>query len=110
MVKFYSFFYDRPRGAYRVLFSDNITDRMAGSFELFNRMLGNFGVKRGEVSADGLVSIDLTSCIGMGDQGPAMLINNLTLVAARRAAHRQDQRTDKGAHAARSLAGRVLPR
>ena len=79
VVKFYSFFYDRPRGAYRVLFSDNITDRMAGSFELFNRMLGNFGVKRGEVSADGLVSIDLTSCIGMCDQGPAMLINNLTL-------------------------------
>ena len=30
VVQFYSFLYDKPRGRYRVLFSDNITDRMLG--------------------------------------------------------------------------------
>ena len=30
LVRFYSFLYDKPRGVYRLLFSDNITDRMAG--------------------------------------------------------------------------------
>ena len=34
VVQFYSFFYDRPRGAYRLLLSDNITDRMLGSLRL----------------------------------------------------------------------------
>ena len=29
VVQFYSFLYDRPQGRYRILFSDNITDRMA---------------------------------------------------------------------------------
>ena len=79
VVKFYSFFYDKPRGAYRLLISDNITDRMQGNQALLERLLGRFGVKRGEVSADGLVSVDLTSCTGMCDQGPGMLVNNIAV-------------------------------
>ena len=31
VVAFYAFLHERPMGRYRVLFSDNITDRMAGS-------------------------------------------------------------------------------
>jgi [NiFe] hydrogenase diaphorase moiety large subunit len=76
VVTFYSFFYDKPRGAYRLLFSDNITDRMQGNQALIGRLLAYFGIQRGEVSADGLVSIDVTSCTGICDQGPAMLVNN----------------------------------
>ena len=79
VVKFYAFFYDKPRGAYRLLISDNITDRMQGNQELLERLLARFGVKRGEVSADGLVSVDLTSCTGMCDQGPGMLVNNIAV-------------------------------
>ncbi len=73
---FYSFFYLVPRGAYRVLFSDNITDRLAGSAGLKSRMCRNLWVEPGKVSEDGVVSVDLTSCTGMCDQGPAMLVNN----------------------------------
>ncbi|MFI4941058.1 MAG: NAD(P)H-dependent oxidoreductase subunit E [Burkholderiales bacterium] len=73
---FYSFLYTEPCGTYRVLFSDNITDRMLGNMSLFARMTADLGVGRGKPSADGLVSIDTTSCTGMGDQGPAMLVNN----------------------------------
>ena len=79
VVKFYAFFYDKPRGAYRLLISDNITDRMQGNQELFERLLGRFGVKRGKVSADGLVSVDFTSCTGLCDQGPGMLVNNIAV-------------------------------
>ncbi len=76
---FYSFFYTRPRGRYRVLFSDNIIERMQGSQALMERMCKSLWVEQGKVSEDGLVSIDTASCIGMGDQGPAMLVNNLTI-------------------------------
>ena len=79
VVTFYAFFYDKPRGAYRLLISDNITDRMQGNQALLERLLVRFGVKRGEASADGLVSVDLTSCTGMCDQGPAMLVNNIAV-------------------------------
>ncbi|MCC6523960.1 MAG: NAD(P)H-dependent oxidoreductase subunit E [Polyangiaceae bacterium] len=72
---FYAFFATEPRGRYRVLFSDNITDEMAGSVELRQRLLDAFHVRLGEVSRDGLVSIDVTSCTGLCDQGPALLVN-----------------------------------
>jgi len=86
VVQFYSFLYDEPRGRYRILFSDNITYRMLGNRGLFEHMLKRLKLKRGEVSADGAVSVDLTSCTGMCDQGPALLVNNrpVTRMTARR--------------------------
>ncbi len=72
---FYGFFATAPRGQFRVLFSDNITDEMAGSRALCQRMLDAFSIELGQVSRDGLVSIDRTSCTGLCDQGPAMLVN-----------------------------------
>lgn len=73
---FYAFFYKENRGKYRILFSDNITDRMAGNQALFEHMQKRLKLEPGKVSADGLVSIDYTSCTGMCDQGPAILVNN----------------------------------
>ena len=86
VVEFYAFFHAEPQGKYRILFSDNITDQMLGNRALFEHMLKRFKVKADEVSADGLVSIGLTSCTGMCDQGPALLINNMpiTRLTARR--------------------------
>ena len=72
---FYSFFATSPKGEYRVLFSDNITDEMLGSARLRERMCDAFGVTPGVVSEDGRVSVDLTSCTGLCDQGPALLVN-----------------------------------
>jgi [NiFe] hydrogenase diaphorase moiety large subunit len=76
VTQFYAHLYDQPRGKFRVLFSDNITDRMAGSVALMEHMLKRLKLSRGVVSIDGLVSVDTTSCTGMCDQGPALLVNN----------------------------------
>jgi [NiFe] hydrogenase diaphorase moiety large subunit len=72
---FYSFLHLKRAGRYRVLFSDNITDRMLGNLELLDRLCGSLWVERGKPSEDGLVRVDTTSCTGMCDQGPAMLVN-----------------------------------
>ena len=72
---FYRFFHTRPLGRYRVLWSDNITDRMLGSAELMHAMCAQLWLEPGRVSEDGLVSVDTTSCTGMCDQGPAVLVN-----------------------------------
>jgi [NiFe] hydrogenase diaphorase moiety large subunit len=75
VASFYAFLHLAPAGRYRVRFSDNITDRMAGSAALLERMCSQLWVERGKVSEDGLVSVDTTSCTGMCDQGPALLVN-----------------------------------
>ena len=73
---FYRFFHTRPVGQYRVLFSDNITDRMLGSEALMADLCLRLRVAPGEVRADGRVSVDRGSCTGLCDQGPALLVNH----------------------------------
>ncbi len=77
---FYRFFHLEPVGDYRILFSDNVTDRMLGSEALLADLCRRLGVAPGKVSADGLVSVDRTSCTGLGDQGPALLVNHHQVV------------------------------
>lgn len=72
---FYSFLHLERAGRYRVLFSDNITDRMAGNLKLLERFCNSLWLERGKTSEDGLVLVDTTSCTGMCDQGPAILVN-----------------------------------
>ena len=72
---FYSFLYLEPAGRYRVLFSNNITDRMADNHELLAQLCQSLWLEQGKTSEDGLVLADTTSCTGMCDQGPAILVN-----------------------------------
>ncbi len=77
---FYRFFYTQPVGAYRVLFSDNVTDRMLGSEALRAELCRLLRVTPGRMRADGRVSVDTCSCTGLCDQGPALLINQHQVV------------------------------
>lgn len=77
---FYRFFHTQPVGEYRVLFSDNITDRMLGSEALLQDLCRRLKVVKGQTRADGLVSVTTTSCTGLCDQGPALLVNHHQVV------------------------------
>ena len=85
VASFYSFLHLKPGGRYRLRFSDNITDRMAGSELLLARLCELLWAERGRTSEDGLVSIDTTSCTGMCDQGPALLANGWAIPRLTRA-------------------------
>ena len=77
---FYRFFHTTPVGQYRVLFSDNVTDRMLGSEALMQALCNRLKVQPGVMRADERVSVAATSCTGLCDQGPAALINHRHLV------------------------------
>jgi [NiFe] hydrogenase diaphorase moiety large subunit len=79
VAEFYSFLYTAPRGSYDILFSDNITDRMLGNRELLHSLCDRLGVEIGKTRADGVVTVSVTSCTGMCDQGPAALVNGYAL-------------------------------
>ena len=84
VVGFYSFLHQEPVGHYRVLFSDNITDRMQGNQEFLSSLCEKLWVERGKTSEDGLVSVDTTSCTGLCDQGPGLLVNGRAIPRASR--------------------------
>jgi [NiFe] hydrogenase diaphorase moiety large subunit len=84
---FYRFFHLQPVGRVHVLFSDNVTDRHAGSGALAADLCDRLGIAPGGMRADGSVSVGFTSCTGLGDQGPAVLVNQHQ-VLTRMDAHR----------------------
>ena len=79
VIGFYSFLHDSPRGNYDILFSDSITDHMLGSRQLLEQLCNTLGVTPATPRADGRVTVDTTSCTGICDQGPAMLVNGWTI-------------------------------
>ena len=80
VATFYRFFHTQPVGEYRVLFSDNITDRMQGNAALMADLCQRLGVEPGRMRADARVSVDFCSCTGLCDQGPSLLINHHKVV------------------------------
>jgi [NiFe] hydrogenase diaphorase moiety large subunit len=80
VASFYHFLHTEPVGEFRVLFSDNITDRLLGSEELHRHLRHLLKVEPNKVRADGRVSVAATSCTGLCDQGPAALINHQRVI------------------------------
>lgn len=81
VVAFYSFFSTHPRGRFDLLFS-NCTSCgfLADGENLLQQLCQQLQVIPGTTRADGLVSIGETSCIGMCDHGPSMLINGSPVI------------------------------
>ncbi len=81
VASFYRFLHLEPAGQTRILFSDNITDRMLGNELLLIQLCKRLGIaERGGVSADGRFGVGFASCTGLCDQGPALLINHRHVV------------------------------
>ncbi len=79
LIDFYSFLHDQPRGRYAVYFSDSITDHMLGSRERAQQLCRALGVQLGKPDEKGLVTVALTSCTGLCERGPAVLVNGIAI-------------------------------
>lgn len=79
VIDFYTFLHRKARGDYDILFSDNITDRMLGNQSLIGDLCEKLHLEQGVPRADGRVTVDVTSCTGICDQGPALLVNGMTV-------------------------------
>jgi [NiFe] hydrogenase diaphorase moiety large subunit len=74
-VSFYHFFARAPRGKFAVYLNDSVVSEFSGRAEVAAAFEKAAGCRFGEVSADGIVGLFHTACIGMSDQEPAALIN-----------------------------------
>jgi [NiFe] hydrogenase diaphorase moiety large subunit len=78
-ASFYHFFHAESHGAFEILFSNNIVDQMQGQHDLMQYLCERLWIQPAKLSEDGLVYVDTTSDIGLGDQGPAALVNGHAL-------------------------------
>ena len=80
VIDFYTFLHrSAPRGQFDIYLSNNITDQMAGNQALMRRLCDGLMITPGVTRSDGRVTVAYSSCTGMCDQGPAMLVNGLAV-------------------------------
>jgi [NiFe] hydrogenase diaphorase moiety large subunit len=77
LVSFYSFLYSEPQGLVRIRLCNDVPDMMKGAARIATELEEELGIKVGETTPDGKFSLEYTSCIGLSDQAPAALVNDL---------------------------------
>jgi len=97
VASFYHFFYLQPVGRYHFLWSDNVTDRMLGNRKLAGELCRQLGIVPGKSESGAPASLDFTSCTGLADQGPAVLVNQHRILT-----RMDEQRVDKVAELVRA--------
>jgi len=76
VISFYAFLHADPRGRNIVRLCNTICCEHAGKDLVEKAIEREIGVKFGETTKDEKFTLEFTSCLGMCDQGPAMMINN----------------------------------
>ena len=76
VVSFYSFLDCKPRGRFTIRLCQTISCDMAGKERVARQLVNDLGVDFGETTSDGKFTLEWANCIGMCDQGPALLVND----------------------------------
>jgi len=77
VATFYHFFSTAPLGKYAVYLNTNVVADMKGRTAVAEAFEKEAGCRFGETTADGLIGLYETSCIGMNDQEPSAIINGV---------------------------------
>jgi [NiFe] hydrogenase diaphorase moiety large subunit len=75
VVSFYSFLDERPQGQFVIRLCRTVTCDMAGKEHVAQQLRNDLQIDFGQTTPDGKFSLGCANCLGMCDQGPAMLVN-----------------------------------
>lgn len=75
VISFYSFLNTTPKGKYIVRLCQTISCDMQGKAAVAKAIERELGIKFGETTRDNKFTLEYANCVGMCDQGPAMIIN-----------------------------------
>ena len=75
VISFYSFLNTQPKGRNIVRLCQTITCDMAGKAGVAKALERELGIKFGATTKDNKFTLEYVNCLGMCDQGPAILIN-----------------------------------
>ena len=70
IVGFYTLYHDEKAGKYRMQVCTDLPCALRGAEKFLESLCGNLGVKVGETTADGLVTIEAVMCLASCDRAP----------------------------------------
>ncbi len=75
VISFYTFLHSKPQGRNIVRLCQTISCDMQNKESVKSAIERELGIKFGETTKDNRITLEFTNCLGMCDQGPAMIIN-----------------------------------
>jgi [NiFe] hydrogenase diaphorase moiety large subunit len=76
VVTFYSFLTHVPKGKFVLRLCRTISCDMAGKESVARQLENELGIEFGATTPDDLFTLEYTNCLGMCDQGPALMVND----------------------------------
>ena len=70
IVGFYTLYHDQPGGRYRLQVCTDLPCALRGADQFLQDLCGNLGIKVGETSADGLITIEEVTCLAGCHRAP----------------------------------------
>ena len=75
-VGFYSLYYDHPGGKYRFQVCNDLPCALRGADEFIEKLCENLGIKVGETTPDGLVTLEAVMCLAGCDRAPMFQVQS----------------------------------
>ncbi len=70
VVGFYTLYHDQPGGRYRLQVCTDLPCALRGADQFLQDLCGNLGIKVGETSEDGLITIEEVTCLAGCHRAP----------------------------------------
>jgi NADH:ubiquinone oxidoreductase subunit E len=76
VASFYAFLHGAPEGAHVIRLCGTLSCDFAGKDAVADALRAELGIDFDQTTEDGLFTLEWASCIGMCDQGPALLVGD----------------------------------
>ena len=77
VVTFYSFLRTETTGRFTIRLCRTVSCHMAGTSRVARQIENELGIAFGETTPDGHFTLEYANCLGLCDQGPALLVNDI---------------------------------
>ncbi len=76
IVGFYTLYHDKQEGKYRLQVCNDLPCALRGADQFLEALCENLGIRLGEITPDGLVTIEAVMCIGACDRAPVFQVQS----------------------------------
>jgi NADH-quinone oxidoreductase subunit E len=76
IVGFYSLYYDEPAGKYRIQVCTDLPCALRGAEKFLDELCANLGIRVGETTPDGMVTVEHVMCLAGCDRAPMFQVQS----------------------------------
>jgi NADH-quinone oxidoreductase subunit E len=70
LIGFYTLYHDKKEGKYRMQVCTDLPCALRGADEFMNNLCANLGIRVGETTPDGLITLEAVTCLAACDKAP----------------------------------------